>query len=199
MRQLVYYVAVTLDGFIAREDGSFDDFPWDDDFGSALLAMFPETFPAALRSDDAPNQRFGAVLMGRRTYEVGLREGITSPYPTLDQYVFSRAMTESPDPAVALVRDDAVDAVRRLKAGEGDDIWLCGGGELAGVLFRAELVDELILKLNPIVFGTGTPIISGRIDARSLELLETRRFPSGHMILRYAVRSGGGGERGGDR
>jgi dihydrofolate reductase len=188
VRRLVYYVAVTLDGFIAREDGSFDAFPWDDEFGAALLARFPETFPAAMRTDDTPNQRFGAVLMGRRTYEVGLRDGITSPYPTLDQYVFSRSMARSPDPAVTLVRDDAVGAVRGLKAQDGADVWLCGGGELAGALFRAGLVDELILKLNPIVLGTGRPLVAGAVGAGPLELIDTQRFASGHMILRYAVR-----------
>ena len=42
MRDLVYYIATTLDGFIAREDGSFADFPWDDEFGADLLSAFPE-------------------------------------------------------------------------------------------------------------------------------------------------------------
>ena len=82
MRDLVYYIATSLDGFIAREDGSLGDFPWDPDFGAHILATFPETFPAHLRPGEvhrSGNKRFDAVLMGRKTYEVGLREGITSP------------------------------------------------------------------------------------------------------------------------
>src|SRR5690606_32914308 len=100
MRELIYYVASTLDGFIAHEDGSFEGFPWDDAYGADLFASFPETIPAHLRegqSTRAGNKYFDAVLMGRKTYEVGLQEGITSPYPTLEQYVFSRTMKESPD------------------------------------------------------------------------------------------------------
>ncbi len=122
MRALVYYIATTLDGFIACEDGSFEDFLWDDDFIAELLATYPETFPAPMRSGEysrADNRRFDAVLMGRKTYEVGLREGLTDPYPTLDQYLFSRSMTESPDPAVVLVSAGAVDAVKVLKQESG--------------------------------------------------------------------------------
>ena len=190
MRNLVYYVATTLDGYIAREDGSFHEFPWDDVFGAALLERLPETFPAHLRMDQAENQRFGVVLMGRRTYEVGLKEGITSPYPSLEQYVFSRTIEESPDPAVTLVRDDAADRVGRLKREEGEDIWLCGGSTLASTLYDAGLVDELIMKMNPIVFGSGIPLFSRSVDAGRLTLVEHEAYPSGHMLLRYAIEHG---------
>ena len=103
MRHLVYYIATTLDGFIARPDGSFEELPWDDEFIADLRAAYPETFPSPFWSGEQSrpeNRCFDAVLMGRKTYEVGLREGLTNPYPTLAQYVFSRSMKESPDPAV---------------------------------------------------------------------------------------------------
>lgn len=51
MRPVVYFVATTLDGFIAREDGSFDAFPWDDEYGAELFASFPETIPVHIRGD----------------------------------------------------------------------------------------------------------------------------------------------------
>ena len=187
MRTLTYYVATTLDGFIAREDGSFHEFPWDDAFGGELLARFPETFPAHLRTDSLSNQRFDTVLMGRGTYEVGLREGITSPYPSLRQYVFSRTLAESPDPDVILVAGDAMETVRGLKDEDGRGIWLCGGSELASTLYEAALIDELVIKLNPILFGAGIPLFRGTVSARRLTLLESEAFPSGHLLLRYAV------------
>jgi dihydrofolate reductase len=190
MRSLVYYVATTLDGYIARPDGSFDEFPWDEDYIAALMELFPETFPAPFRrahhgTDE--NRRFGAVLMGRRTYQVGLEQGLTSPYPTLDQYVFSRTMESSPDPAVTLISKDAAETVARLKNEDGKDIWLCGGGALASTLFDAKLIDELILKLNPVVFGTGTPLFAHRVKGQMLELTEVERYLSGHVRLHYRV------------
>ena len=80
MRELIYYVATSLDGFIARKDGSFDDFDWDEVVSDFLSDL----------------ENFGTVLMGRKTYEVGLREGKTSPYPNMRQILFSRTMKASP-------------------------------------------------------------------------------------------------------
>lgn len=191
MRDLVYYIATTLDGFIARPDGSFEDLPWNDQFIADLRAAYPETFPAPFWSGEhsrAENQRFDAVLMGRKTYEVGLREGLTNPYPTLDQYVFSRSMKESPDPAVVLVSQGAVGVVEALKQESGRSIWICGGSKLATDLFEARLVDEVIIKLNPIIFGTGIPLVSRKLEAHLLKLVKSRAYQSGHMLLNYSVR-----------
>lgn len=191
-RSIVYYVATTLDGFIAREDGSFAEFPWDDAFGADLLEAYPETFPTPFHGRQlsaADNNRFDAVLMGRKTYEVGLRGGLTSPYPSLQQFVFSTTLTESPDPAVTLVRQDAPAFVADLKQSPGRDVWLCGGGSLASTLYEAGLVDEVIVKLNPIVFGSGIPLLGGRVSAPGLTLREHRIYESGHAVLSYSVNS----------
>jgi len=190
MRELVYYIAATLDGFIAREDGSFSDFPWDDEFGAYLLETYPETFPAHLRPGEptrSHNRRFDAVLMGRKTYDVGLREGVTSPYPTLDQYVVSRSLEPPPDSGVTILQDDVEEHVRALKRADGRDIWLCGGGEVASLLMRRELIDRVVVKLNPVLFGRGIPMLSQEIRGTSLGLTATRQFRSGHMVLEYQV------------
>ena len=192
MQELVYYVAITLDGFIAREDGSFDDFPWDDDFIAALTSLYPETMPAPMRPGATrdQNRHFDSVLMGRRTYEVGLNQGLTSPYPTLDQFVFSRTMEESPDPAVTLVSSQAVHFVRELKESVGTGVWLCGGGELASELFAADLVDRLILKVNPVVFGVGIPMFTRKLSPATFDLVSHRTFDSGHLLLEYSIDGG---------
>src|SRR5690606_28939875 len=108
----------------------------------------------------ADNRVFDTVLMGRKTYEVGSTAGFTNPYPTLKQYVFSRSMPESPDPQVQLVRERAPETVGHLKEAQGKDIWLCGGAELASTLMEAGLIDCLIIKLNPVVFGAGIPLFA---------------------------------------
>lgn len=191
MRDVIYYIASTLDGFIAHEDGSFDGFPWDEHYGAALLASFPETFPAHLRDVDAPpvaNKWFDTVLMGRKTYEVGLREGITNPYPTLKQYVFSRTMEQSPDEHVVLISDKAAEVVRTLKHEPGNAIWLCGGADLAATLFAETLIDKLFVKLNPVVFGSGIRLFGKQIKPTALSLTSSRVFDSGHMLLHYTVK-----------
>lgn len=190
MREVTYYVAATLDGFIAREDGGISDFLWDDEYGAYLLEQFPETFPVHIRGDGftkEQNRYFDSVLMGRKTYELGLNEGVTSPYPTLEQYVFSRTLGSSPDSSVELVASDPIETVRAMKSDPGRGIWLCGGGELAGLLLSAKLIDKIILKLNPVVFGTGIPLFRGEATRSRLALEAQKVFESGHLIVRYQV------------
>jgi dihydrofolate reductase len=154
-----------------------------------IFGHFPETIPGHLRdvlNVHGENQHFDSVLMGRATYEVGLKIGVTSPYPHLRQYLFSRSMAESPDPAVELVSGDALARVRELKQEEGKDIWLCGGGELATHLFPE--IDQLILKVNPVVIGSGIPLFRGAVETAALELADSKRYGNGFMMHRYRVK-----------
>jgi dihydrofolate reductase len=189
MRNLVYFVACSADGFIAREDGSFDFFPMTGDHLPFIAREYPETLSApaqkALGATGEP-RHFGTVLMGRHTYEVGSTQGLTSPYPHLQQFVVSGTMTESPDAAVHLERRDPVALVRRLKQESGLGIWLCGGARLAGMLY--DEIDELVLKVNPVVVGTGLPLFSGRQSARDLDLTDHRTFAGGVAMHWYRVR-----------
>jgi dihydrofolate reductase len=190
MRDIVYYVAATADGFIARRDGSFDAFPMDEDFLQALLTEYPETFPAPYRAhlgNTAGNRHFDTVLMGRHTYEVGSKAGLTSPYPTLAQYVVSRTMSGSPDPAVTLLADRVPERIRELQQRDGKDIWLCGGGALAHLLLSEGLLNRLIVKVNPVLIGDGIPLFAGEVSPTRLALVDRREFPSGHMIVTYTV------------
>ncbi|WP_437680193.1 dihydrofolate reductase family protein [Sorangium sp. So ce131] len=173
MRKLKYHVATTIDGFIARSDGSPDIFPFEGDH-------VPD-FTAALRSYDA-------VVMGRRTYEYGLNLGVTDPYPWMDTYVMSRTMKESPNPRVKVVSEDGPGVVRRLKEQQGGDIYLCGGGELATALLHEGLVDEVILKVNPLLLGEGVALAPGLRAVTSLELLSTKVHRNGVVVVQYAVR-----------
>ena len=136
-RKLVYYVACTVDGFIARKDGSIDWALFQGEHFADLIEKFPETFPTHLRRTlGVPEnaRRFATVLMGRKTYEVGLNAGITSPYEPLRQFVVSGSMPEIPDSAVHLHRGGSLELVRQLKAEQGKDIWLCGGANRIGDL-----------------------------------------------------------------
>ncbi len=117
-----------------------------------------------------------------------LRVGVTSPYPTLDQYVFSRTMKESPDEQVEIVAENAVDVVAALKEETGKAIWLCGGANFAATLFSADLIDELIVKLNPVLFGSGIPLFGRGIEQTSLDLTDSTIYSTGHVLLHYVVK-----------
>ncbi len=190
MRELVYYIAATLDGFIARSNGSFEDFPWDETFIDALKTHYPETLPAPMRpgASRAGNLRFDAVLMGRATYEIGVKQGLTNPYPTLDQYVVSGSMSASPDPAVTLIDSMLTERVAGLKAKAGKAIWICGGSMLATTLLQAGLVDRIILKSAPVCFGEGIPLFRDELDVFPLQKDAHRSFDSGYSITEYLVR-----------
>ena len=172
MRKLKYHVASTADGFIARDDGAFDCFPPEGDHVRDYL--------------DSLNF-YGAVLMGRKTYEVGLKMGVTDPYPFLKSYVFSRTMKKSPDERVEIVSENAVEMVRKLKDEPGKDIYLCGGAQLAAELFKERLVDEVILKLNPLLLGSGIPVLPDIGRHIDLELIDTKVYNSGVVLLSYRV------------
>ena len=188
MRRLTYFVASTVDGFIARKDGSFDFFPMTGEHLPFIATEFPETLSAPHRAAvgvDAANAHFDTVLMGRKTYEVGVALGITSPYPHLRQYVVSRSMTASPDPAIHLVARDPIECVRELKRQAGLDIWLCGGARLAGELYHE--IDQLILKVNPVVLGDGIPLFEGVPGPATLELTDHKTFAGGIAIHWYNI------------
>jgi dihydrofolate reductase len=92
--------------------------------------------------------------------------------------------TLSPD--VTLVKSDPLEYVRALKRERGRDIWLCGGGVLAAALFPE--IDELILKVNPVILGAGIPLFEGNVPQADLTLDEVKSYPNGFMLTRYRVR-----------
>lgn len=191
MRKLIYFVATSVDGFIADLEGSFAAFPMQGEHISDLAADFPETFPAPARPHlgiSGPNRVFDTVLMGRATYEVGARVGLTNPYPHLQQYVVSTRLARDPDPAVKLVASDPLALVRQLKAQPGAAIWLCGGGKLAAAVF--DEIDEIIVKINPLLLGAGIPMFARAVPPIALRLLERKVYPNGLVRLHQALERG---------
>lgn len=189
MRELVYYVAVSLDGYIAAPDHTFDAFPVEGDHMETILRDYTDALPAPALSalGLVPTlSRFDTVLMGWNTYAVGLAQGLDNPYPHLRQYVFSRTRTAAPE-AINSSAQDPAGVVQALKAEPGDaDIWLCGGGQLASAL--AGEIDRLVLKVNPVTFGAGIPVFADRGYApRNAELTASQRFQSGVVINDYRL------------
>lgn len=201
MRPLTYFVATTIDGFIAAPDGGdptgpdgFLDVP--EDYLRFLVEEYPETLPAPARAAlgvTDPGTRFDTAVMGRRTFEIGARAGIPDAYSHLRMVVVSRSLGPRPEPSIEVVADDPVAAIRALKQEEGRGIWLVGGGELARTL--AEEIDELIVKINPVVAGAGVPLFGGGFAPRYLERTAVHQIPSGTTVISYRRVPGQGAAR----
>ncbi|MGW4356147.1 dihydrofolate reductase family protein [Nocardia sp. NPDC004582] len=185
MRNLVYYVAVSLDGYIAGPEGQVDFYPLADDMAAWFNERYPEAVPTHIRPHaglplDTPNNEWDTLLMGRGTYEPALAAGIASPYDHLKQYVFSTTLAPVDNPRVEVVTGDPVELVRRLKKEEGKDIWLCGGANLAGQL--ADEVDRMIIKSYPVIAGAGLPLFSGGFRPARFAVTERREFSNGAQV-----------------
>jgi dihydrofolate reductase len=169
-KRLRYHVAVSLDGFIARPDGSYD---W--------LVSDPSIDFAALYKE------FDTAVMGRKTYEVGLAAGADGSIPGVDVYVFSRTLPTSTSRGVRIVNENPCKVVAELKKKAGRDIWLFGGGELFRYLLDGGLVDTVELAVMPVMLGSGIPVLPPGAMT-NLVLSDTDRLPSGIMVLAYSVK-----------
>ncbi|WP_251096897.1 dihydrofolate reductase family protein [Streptomyces sp. Caat 7-52] len=124
------------------------------------------------------------ILQGRASYDLALREGITSPYGHLREYVASRSTGASPDPHVEIIADNLTGRVRALKAEEGGlDIHLFGGSQIAGALFGE--IDELVVKTYPLVYGKGMPMFGTGLDLEEFTLASLRTFGNGALVRTY--------------
>ncbi|AKT42112.1 dihydrofolate reductase family protein [Chondromyces crocatus] len=189
MRRLTYFVATSLDGFIASPEGAFDAFLMRGDHIEALVREFPETLPGpALKAMgiSPDNATFDTVVMGWNTFAAGFPEGVRDPYPHLRQFVCSRRhAAEEASGEVVVSKEDPLDLVRRLKSESSErDVWLCGGGLLAAHV--AEEIDRLVLKVHPILLGAGIPLFaSNAYVRRAFRLESTRAFASGVVMNSY--------------
>ncbi|HWV23387.1 MAG TPA: dihydrofolate reductase family protein [Thermomicrobiales bacterium] len=189
MRKLVYLIAMTIDGYISSAPTDNPDFYFvEGPQASDLLEEFPDMIPTHVRpligmAPETPNRRFDTVLMGRNTYEIAARSGITSPYSHLRQIVISGTFDDEDHPEVEVWNKNVRERVQQLKREDGADIWLCGGSSLATAL--VEDIDEMILKISPVVLGSGVPLFDDRVGPRHLTLTDHRVYDNGFALVRY--------------
>ena len=185
MRTVTYGAACSLDGFIAGSDGAIDWLHFSRDV-EEVMAQYWSTVDA--------------VLMGRKTWEFAAAQGMGSGpdssnpsasnegsgTPAVATYLFSRTLTEPPS-GVELISADAVGFVTQLKEQPGSGICVMGGGELAGSLFEAGLIDEISLNVHPVLLGSGIPFFH-QTRRIALELTEARTIDGGCVLMTYRVR-----------
>ncbi|MCI0711311.1 MAG: dihydrofolate reductase family protein [Chloroflexi bacterium] len=186
MRKIVMLNRVSLDGYFAGIDGEIDWFIHDPEvdaaahemmnpdtilFGSRTYQMFENYWPAVGKDPSAPQE-------ARR---------IARELDEMNKVVFSKSTLEDVTWMNSrLVKDGVVQTVKELKQGEGPDITIFGSGTIVQQLTDARLVDEYILIMTPVVLGAGKRLFSDGTSL-SLELVETRSFASGNVLLRYRV------------
>ncbi len=176
MRRIVYYVAMTLDGYISGPNGKIEGYVSE---GSGLDQYLSDL------------KKFDTMIMGRNTYEFGFKFGIESGMPAyehMDHYIFSNtASYENSNDRVKIVKRD-LDIIRAFRQDDGTEIYLCGGGVFAGWLLENELIDILKVKLSPVVFGDGLRLFGNSKKEVRLELIDQIEHDHGMIILTYKIK-----------
>jgi dihydrofolate reductase len=186
MTKTQYYTATSLDGYIADESHSLD-WLFEVERGENPGAEYEELFAGV-----------GAMAMGASTYEwilghedlVGSPEKWQSWYGATPTWVFThRELPAIPGAAISFVQGDvaSVHVEMKAKAG-GKNIWLVGGGDLAGQFADQGLLDEIIVGVAPVTLGGGAPLLPRRLTASQLELVDAKQ--SGQFVyLTYRLRA----------
>jgi dihydrofolate reductase len=175
MRKVILAAGISLDGYIARPDGSVDFLNSPDDFSMAALFSSVDT-----------------AVMGRKTYEVALKLGDTFSDPGMTNYVLSRSLPAGRRGGVEVVRESPGQLIGRLRAEPGKHIWLIGGGEVVRQCLEEDLIDEFQLGVIPVLIGAGLPLFPAGFAQRDLSLIENKTHSGGMIELKYErARSGG--------
>lgn len=173
MRKVRYEVAASLDMFMADENGGLDWLIFSKEAGAKGAAL--------MNSVDT-------LLMGRKTFEFAMKHGGGGDDPGgFSTYVFSTTLQAVPKGA-EIVRENAGGFVRDLKTRKGKDIWLMGGGALAGALLEAGAVDQIALNIHPVLLGCGAPVFGAFGPGRAaLKLASCEPLAKGCVYAVYDV------------
>jgi dihydrofolate reductase len=180
-----YYTAASLDGFIATADDSLE---WLFPLGDIAAT----SYPAFIRD-------VGALAMGSATYEWMLRHVVgpeakhPEPWPyTQPTWVFtSRVLDPIPGAAIRFVRGDVGPVHEAMvAAAAGKNVWIVGGGDLAGQFYDRGLLDELFVQVGSVTLGAGKPLLPRTITSPPLRLLSVKAAGTGFAELHYEVPRG---------
>ena len=176
-----YYLAQSLDGYIAEADGGID---WLEDYEGETSITGPEPIDG---TDDEFIGGVGALAMGSATYEFVLGVG-RWPYEGMPTWVFSsRDLPAMENADIRFARGPVAPHHAEMLAAAGErNVWVVGGGDLAQQFADEGLLDELILTVVPVVLGTGLPTFAGRLG-QPLRLTGTRPYRNGMVELRYEL------------
>lgn len=170
-RKVILYIAISLDGFIAKPDGDI----------SFLSVVEQEGedygYSAFFESVDT-------VILGRKTYDKVLSMGIESPYG--DRNVFVLTRNSRPVAGnITFYSGSLPELMTYLKSQSGKHIYCDGGTETAGQFLRNDLFDELIISVIPVLLGDGIRLFGQRFQEQKLRLIRCESFEKGLVQLHY--------------
>jgi len=169
------YIAQSIDGYIARENGSID---WLDQL------------PNPMKTDHGYTAFFEevkTVVMGRKTYEAILAFDVPWPYTNCKTFVVSNDATYEVHHESISLTTDVVQLVESLKKQPGNT-WVVGGGKLVGAFLKADAFDTLIITVIPIMLGAGIPLFPAIDIERWYTLYDAKPYPTGAINLTYQKR-----------
>ena len=181
MRKVILFMLTSLDGFFEGPDRDINWHNVDDEFNEFAVQQTGE---------------FGALVFGRVTYEL-----MASYWPTdsakhddpiiarlmnnMPKIVFSKTLGNAEWENTRLVKDNVEEEILKLKQQHGKDIAIFGSSDLAVTFIERGLIDEYRIMVNPVVLGDGKRLFKGIIGKLDLELIKTRTFKSGNVLLYY--------------
>jgi dihydrofolate reductase len=171
-RNVILYIAQSLDGYIASSDG---DISWLFDIKGEGDNGFTEFYETT-----------DSLIMGKATYE-HLMEMTNQQYPHSDRksYVFTNDRTAQHE-SIDFVQEDVTDFIKKLKSEEGKDIWLVGGAKLLDAFLKENLVDEFIITTAPLILGNGISLFEKGIPNINLKLKSTKQY--GEFVQNHYVK-----------
>lgn len=168
-----FYTASSLDGFIATEAHSLEwlfaqDFDWE-----------------AVTAETSFVDHIGALVMGASTYEWLLRTQDAWEYKQPAWVFTHRELEVAAGADVRFVQGSPSDAFERIEASaNGKDVWVMGGGDLAGQFADAELLDEVWVQFAPVMLGAGQPLFTRHLQLDVIEIVRNRDFACTHYRVR---------------
>lgn len=171
MRKTILYIACSLDGKIAGKDHDLDWLPpaEDDKYDYGYEEMY---------------NTVDVLVMGYKTYEVCAGFG-EWPYKGKTSYIFTRDANKTCIPGAEIVTQDPVSFIQQLKAQEGKNIWLIGGGNIIQQLHDAALIDEYIISIVPVILGEGIEMFPELHKRTKLKLTKNKTYENGLTMLYY--------------
>jgi len=181
--RVTIHMAASLDGFIARKDGSVDWLETSDEFPDGE-GMNPAIIEAFLKTIDC-------YVMGSRTYETAIRfeaQGLGWVYGDKPTFVLTSRQQPRTRETVEFYSGDLAKFVNERLRPAFRSIWFVGGGTTCGECLRLGLVDEVRYSILPVLIGDGIPFFAAPDKDIALHLVESKAYKNGMVELRYEVR-----------